>query len=771
MNRVLKVFVTGPEQQRLPNVTRVIEQYDGFVVVEASETVAQNLSQAYLVQDITDLYTIQVGEQQIETTRPRINTEGKRLAHPAYTKEKPLLPGWHHYLVQFVGPIKQAWLNGLRRLGAQLREPHGDFSYIVRADDPMLKDIAAQPYVRWLGHLPIRQRIAQDALNFAGRKADDYNSTLPRTRVRPGVYTVEFFSAENAGQAESAIRKLGFTILAKDEDARLLVAQTTESTKAKVIKQLQALARIHGVRMIRERPIKRLSNDVAAGVMKTTAAFQTSGLGLSGKGETIGICDTGLDNGDPATIHPDFAGRISFIKSYPITAEYAKLVTNPGADDGPADLDSGHGTHVCGSALGSGVSSAGLQGLMGPIRGLASEAKVVFQAVEQEMKWKDPRDFVKPGRYILAGIPLDLGDLFQDAYAKGVRIHSDSWGGGDAGAYDDQCAQLDRFVWKRNDFCIVVAAGNDGTDKDGKGEIAQMSVTPPGTAKNCITVGASENLRPNFTVTYGEDWPQDFPVAPFNTEKLADDPDRVVAFSSRGPTVDGRTKPDVVAPGTYILSTRSRLIAGNHFGWGRFAPSNLYMYDGGTSMATPLVAGVVALLREYMRSKKAIASPSAALLKAALIAGATRLPGEAVKGAVMDNAQGFGRVNVDAVVSPAPPATATFAEVAPGLRTGEMHAVDFALKSNKAPLRVVLAYSDYPGDSLVNDLNLVLRGPNGLTLTGNATPGAPGSLDSNNNVEAIHVATPTAGAYTVQVIASNVPQGPQPFALVYVGDI
>lgn len=83
----------------------------------------------------------------------------------------------------------------------------------------------------------------------------------------------------------------------------------------------------------------------------------------------------------------------------------------------------------------------------------------------------------------------------------------------------------------------------------------ERSTTPPGTAKNCITVGASENLRPEIGKTYGGIWPDDFPANPIKSDKRSDDAEGMVAFSSRGPTVDGRIKPDVVAPGTYILST------------------------------------------------------------------------------------------------------------------------------------------------------------------------------------------------------------------------
>ena len=66
-------------------------------------------------------------------------------------------------------------------------------------------------------------------------------------------------------------------------------------------------------------------------------------------------------------------------------------------------------------------------------------------------------------------------------------------------------------------------AGNDGVDRDSNGKIDLGSVTPPGTAKNCITVGAIENQRPEFASdTYGKWWPPDFPVEPFKRDPMSD---------------------------------------------------------------------------------------------------------------------------------------------------------------------------------------------------------------------------------------------------------
>jgi subtilisin family serine protease len=384
------------------------------------------------------------------------------------------------------------------------------------------------------------------------------------------------------------------------------------------------------------------------------------------------------------------------------------------------------------------------------------------------MMWKDPEVLTEDGRFALAGIPQDITVLFSDAYRKRARIHSNSWGGGDPGDYDEQCEQLDRFVWKHRTFCVVVAAGNDGIDDDGDGKINPMSVSSPGTAKNCITVGACENRRPNFNgVAYGDWWPDDFPASPFRTDPMADDSKTVVAFSSRGPTIDGRVKPEVVAPGTFILSTRSSQIALNNKGWAAYPRSNQYFHMGGTSMATPLTAGAVAVIREHLRKNLRVKNPSAALLKAALILGCKRLSGYAPAGTLLDNQQGYGRVDLDASLAPKSPATSEFHDYATGLRTGQERKFALKVKSKRSPLRIVLAYSDYPGAALVNNLNLIVTSPNGKRYIGNQSAANATLVDVTNNVEVVHVRQPAAGDWTVQVVASNVPNGPQRFALAY----
>ena len=771
MNRILKIFSSGPEQDALAQDYSVIERYPAFVLLDVSAKTAKKIARTHLTEDITSQYKIETSTGVIDTTGPSVRLARKAQTRAAPGDVKPLSRGKHHYLVQFAGPVKRSWLKELVKTGSQLRDPYGGFTYIVRGNPKQIAAVSALPFVRWTGHLPHRDRIAS-ALRAEQEGSSSAAAQLPRRRVLPGALTVEFFGPGDLKAGLPAVKRIGFKVLDQDSEACVIVIQSsTSGTKRK--RQIDALSAVHGVRKIRERTLKRTTNDVAAGIMGTAATMAQPGLGLSGKGEIIAIADTGIDSGEKASVHIDFRNRIKSIMSYPITPDFADYIHNPGADDGAADLDSGHGTHVSGSVLGNGAALNGVPGVNAPVRGLSYKARLVFQAIEQELDWIDPKNRRENGRYLLAGIPQDLTDLFQKAYTKGARIHSNSWGGGDPGAYDTQCGQLDAFVWNHDDFCILVAAGNDGTDRDGDGKINPMSVTAPGTAKNCITVGACENLRPDFVnERYGEWWPSDYPVAPFRNDPIANDPNEVVPFSSRGPTRDGRFKPDIIAPGTFILSTRSTMIAQNNTAWAPFPLSRMYFYMGGTSMATPLTAGAVGLVREYLRKKRHVTRPSAALLKAALIAGAIRLTGYSSKGTLVDQQQGYGRVNLDGILAPAQPAAAKFIDIRPGLQTGELNRTLMQVKSGNVPLRIVLAYSDYPGPALVNNLNLIVRAPDNRVYAGNQNAArGPLELDSKNNVEAVQIDQPTPGEWQIEVVGANVPRGAQAFALVALGHI
>ena len=330
----------------------------------------------------------------------------------------------------------------------------------------------------------------------------------------------------------------------------------------------------------------------------------------------VAVADTGFDTGDAANPHPAFTGRVQ--------ALYALGRTAPDKADDPH----GHGTHVAGSVLGRGNSAT----MGGDIEGTAPEAQLILQSVLDSNGG-------------LGGIPVNLNDLFQKTYDDGARVHTNSWGvPGLNLPYDASSREIDEFVWNHQDQVICFAAGNDGVDGNSDGTVDSNSIGSQSAAKNCITVGASESLRKEFAPSYGTYWPGDFPANPVKRDKQANNPDGMVAFSSRGPTKEGRIKPDVVAPGTSILSTLSRNAPmGNTFGT---STDPLFFFDSGTSMATPLVAGCAAVLRETL-VKNGLAAPSAALIKALLINGADVLPGQynpSEAGESPNGNSGWGRV-------------------------------------------------------------------------------------------------------------------------------
>jgi serine protease AprX len=373
----------------------------------------------------------------------------------------------------------------------------------------------------------------------------------------------------------------------------------------------------------------------------------------------------------------------------------------------------------------------------------------------------------------LGGLPTDLHDLFMPPYRDdGARVHTNSWGASTNGGYDASATEVDDFVWNNRDCVICFAAGNDGVDSQSRGVIDNGSVGSPGTAKNCITVGATENNRPDFPIpiagddrnlTWGIGWPSSFSASPINSDKVADNPDGMAAFSSRGPAVNNRVRPDVVAPGTCILSTRSRLATGT--GWG-LSPDPLFFYEGGTSMATPLVAGCAAVVRQYL-IQQGVASPSAALIKAMLINGAKVIPGQYSPpevGQPPDFSDGFGRVDLAATIGPyAAGETVTFKDERTALDTGQEETTTQSINAQGKVLKVTLVWTDPSGEALQNDLDLVVQA-GGQEQHGNFPLGSP-NFDRANNVEEVIWRNVPPGNANIIVRGFRV-TAPQTYALV-----
>lgn len=412
-----------------------------------------------------------------------------------------------------------------------------------------------------------------------------------------------------------------------------------------------------------------------------------------------------------------------------------------------------------------------------------SSAQVDEVANWGEVEWIEPdRKAQSWGASVSAAAAADLPKAgraarLQTAFDEGERIHLVRQGVADSGRYGADSRAIDRFVWEHPEMLVVAAAGNAATDLDpADGVVDAGSIGSPATAKNVLSVGAAEGRR-DVARAWRDSWPEDFAVAPIALDRMAqaDGPQGLAAFSGRGPCVDGRIKPDLVAPGTYVAVPRPPDSA--YAGWGAVENTN-EIYVGGTGVAAEQVAAAATQARQWLADARGIASPSAALVKAVLIAAARDLApgqyGEGPKREIPANrpngAQGFGLLDMAGAMQPAENETIELHD-AKKLATGADDT--FELNAGQAGGRfvLVLAYSDPPAipaaaSQLVNDLDLTVETPSGAVLRANGRD----EPDDLNNVEMIEFEADEAGTYLARVEARAVPLGgSQPYALVVRG--
>ncbi len=515
------------------------------------------------------------------------------------------------------------------------------------------------------------------------------------------------------------------------------------------INSLGWLARQEYVEWIEPKPFFELLNSKGIEVMNVTDVWSTTNManidsswsGLDGSGIIVTVADTGLDNGvNNSNMHPDFRDHITGIVSFPPSSGECSYYSLSPCGDDAEDLH-GHGTHVAGSVLGDGTHSNG------DIIGAAPEAHLLFHSIATTLN---------DGSESLIGIPDDLDDMFALAWENDSRVHTNSWGSDVNGAYTTSSAQADASARTHDELVILFAAANEGEDANGDGEIDLDSLGSPASAKNVITVGASENDRANITAYWGSSY-----GSPISTDKYADNPEGMAAFSSRGPTDDGRLKPEISAPGTFILSTKSRSTTDT--GW--LAHNASYTYMGGTSMATPLTAGAAALLLEHLMENEGESAPTSALIKAIFIASAHDMEGQYSSSsngageAAPNNHEGWGLVNMSQAIN-------TSWLQGHSVTTNADRGWSFNVPANADDINIALAWTDpastpSASTNLVNDVDLALKSPSG-TWT---------NLSNNvDNLRGMTLSSPAQGTWEVHVVGSNIPTGPQFFALAMTGD-
>jgi serine protease AprX len=206
---------------------------------------------------------------------------------------------------------------------------------------------------------------------------------------------------------------------------------------------------------------------------------------------------------------------------------------------------------------------------------------------------------------------------------------------------------------------------------------------------------------------------------------------------------------------------------------------------GGTSMAAPYVAGCAALVREWYAKQAAWPEPSAALLKATLINGTSRMKGwDAIAKLEGDpnHHQGFGRIAMASTLpNPTNPALKlvfvdTWQDPGKALQRDARPRWRMTVKAGgEVPLRLCLVWTDPPGRGIWNTATLLVEAPNKKYI-GNSGAAATlfvagASQEPYNNVQAVRIEKPLAGDYTIAVTAGTLLAPPQHFAFVISGNL
>ncbi len=533
---------------------------------------------------------------------------------------------------------------------------------------------------------------------------------------------------------------------------------------------VQAATAIEGVAFVSPWLQPHTMNAGAIGAIQGDSAATCAGSGavcgptpmwdhnLFGSGQVVAISDSGtdaneawfttLDKGagpheeitfadDPApvlpaigTLHPD--NKILAYWVQPGATAYDNNKTCPGG----TSPTSWHGTHTSGTLVGDAAGTF---------------AGITYLASTPTSAGHDLADGMAPNAQL---IQQDIGDdttgclqindlrgTLEQAVAGGAHIHSDSWGASNQGAYGGNDNDVDYATNTLEDLLFVVAAGNDGT---------AQTIGSPGNAKNALTVGALGHAGSKT----------------------------IASFSSRGPTADGRQKPDIMAPGSSTISA-----AGDSSTTSTIeAPVSKSL--SGTSMATPTIAGNAVLMRQffadgfYPRGAKTSGdayNASGMAMKAVLLNGTDTL----AQATWPNNNYGWGRAWLDGNLWFANTMTGgddsrrmrLFERTnAAGLETGDVHEYTIANVAAGTELRVTLTWFDPEASvgaaaTLVNNLDLEVVGPGG-TYKGNvlsagvSTTG--GTADSKNTVEQVRLTAPVAGSYILRVKGSSIPGNGRP---------
>ncbi len=641
-------------------------------------------------------------------------------------------PGLH--LVQFPGPIQNEWYDAMLQAGLSVVTYIPDYAYLVWGDGAAVEALRSRSPVRWSGlYHPAY------ALHPALADPAELPAEVP--------VIVQVYDHPGADETVRAILERALDVF-RPPYSVLVYRNLGVRVPTELLPWLAALPDVVNVEpYVPPQLLDEVQCQIVAGNLNP-AGTQPSGPGYLAWLQSLGfstnpsdypivdITDDGIDDGDDTPTHSDFYMLGS-------TSNPDRLVYNYNWTSDPlADSGGGHGNINASIAVGyNDRTGFPYEDGNGYNYGLGINP---FGRVAGSKVFNNAGDW---------DTSASNTSLINNTYLRGGRISSNSWGciypycpgdyNADSQEYDALVRDARPAVTGNQEIIIVFAAGNDG-------RYGSNTVSAPGTAKNVITVGAAENYRPGWSDGCVD-------------SSGADNAQDIISFSGRGPTDDGRVKPDIVAPGTHILGAASQ--SPNYNGEGvcrMYWPygQTLYAASSGTSHSTPAVAGAASLVYYWYQNRFG-SPPSPAMVKALLINSARYLTGTLAGGNLPSNTQGYGEVHLGRAFDNTPRILVDQSHIFGS--TGQAYQLSGAVADTSKPFRVTLAWTDAPGpttgNAYVNNLDLAVT-VGGQPYRGNVFSGGTsvtgGSADPRNNVESVFLPAGLSGPFTVVITATNI---------------
>ncbi|HEX4645111.1 MAG TPA: S8 family serine peptidase, partial [Verrucomicrobiae bacterium] len=677
--------------------------------------------------------------------------------------------GKHLHLAQFAGPVQPAWRDALLQTGVRIVAyiPHN--AYLVYGDAPSLSRFqrwAAAPEVQWEAPYLDDYKVhpAARPLDAKGHPREIGTSDFAIQLVadaEANTNTVALLDQLKLGplkRREYVLDYLNLVVPLAPENLSTIAAQPDVIsiqpyfTPHKLCERQDQIA------------AGNLSGDVPAGpgYLAWLAGKGFTQAQFTASGFAVDVSDSGIDNGTTSPNHFGLYVAENLANASRVIYNRLEGTPNNGTNSTLAGCD-GHGTlnsHIIGGYDDlSGFPFADTSGFhygLGVCPFVKLGSSVIF----------DPDSFTSP----------NYNDLQSQAYQSGARISNNSWGTSALGAYDMIAQNYDalvrdaqptnsiNFAPGNQEMVIVLAADNSGPNP--------QTIGSPGIGKNVITVGAGESVQP-FGGADGS----------AVDDTGADSANDIIDFSSRGPCVDGRHKPDLMAPGTHVsggvfqanknpgsTGTADPCFISNGAGvsggpsGSLFFPAGQQFYtaSSGTSHATPCVSGGCALLRQYFINHFTNA-PTPAMTKAYLMNSARYMTGLYANDTLWSDNQGMGEMNLGTAFDGTPRILRD--ELAADLFTasGQTRTFTGTITDTNKPFRVTIAWTDAPGNTtgaaFNNDLDLTVT-VGGNTYKGNVFNGAysvtGGAADAENNVESVFLPAGLAGDFSVKVTAMDI---------------